>query len=238
MMFDSPLEEAVLLRRYKRFLADVRFPDGQETTVHVPNTGSMRGCSDPGSRVWLSSSSNPSRKYRQTLEIVESGGVLAGVNTSRSNFLVREALDEKLVDPLSSYTAIRAEQCFEDSRFDFFLEGTGIPCWLEVKNVTLVEDGVAVFPDAITKRGRKHLLTLESALRQGYRAVIFYLIQRKDGHHFAPAEHIDPTYAQILRHAFHAGVEVLAYRADVSPRGIRIRSDQQVPVQLHHSDPG
>ncbi len=224
MIFEPPLIRATLLRRYQRFLGDVRLDDGQVVTVHVPNTGSMKGCSKPGAPVWLSHSDKASRKYPYTLEIIATHGVLTGVNPALANTLVREALEVDVVEELAGYASILPERRLASSRLDFLLEGpSGRPrCWVEVKSVTLVEGEAALFPDAVSARALKHLEVLEAALAEGCRAVIFFLVQRSDGTYFAPAESIDPAYAHGLRHALAAGVEALAYWAEVSPRQIRV----------------
>ncbi len=231
MIFDPPLTPVTLLRRYKRFLADVRFDDGRVVTVHVPNTGSMLTCADPGSPAFISTSDDPKRKYPHTLELVTSCGVLAGINTSRTNSIVAEALAEGRVPELTGYAQHRREQRFGDSRFDFLLEGgEGPDAWVEVKNVTLAEGGAALFPDAVTARGLKHLRTLAEAAAGGARAVIFYLVQREDGAVMRPADAIDPAYGAALREVVAQGVEALAYQAVPSPRGVALGS--RVPVEL------
>lgn len=233
MIFDPPLKQAVLLRRYKRFLADLKLPGGEIVQAHVPNTGRMTGCAAPGSRAWYSTSTNPRRKLAHTLEIVESAGVLAGVNTARTNALVAEALDEGIIEPLAGRTAAyRREVTFGDSRLDFLLEGPEGEAFMEVKNVTLTEGGAAIFPDAVTLRGRKHLLALRRARETGRRAIIFFLVQRADGDVFRPADSIDPEYGSTLREVHRAGVEILAYRAAVTPAGIRV--SEALPVDLAH----
>lgn len=231
MEFERTLLPGRLLRRYKRFLADVELEDGQQVTAHTPNTGSMLGCAEPGSRVWLSISDNPARKYRYSWELVESlGGVMVGINTGLSNRLVEEAIRDGTVAELQDYPDIRREVRYgaENSRIDLLLEGDGPPCFVEVKNVTLVERGTAYFPDAVSARGSKHLRELAAVVRQGGRGVIFFCIQRQDASRLCPADHIDAVYGQTLRHALRAGVEALAYRAEVVATGIRLV--QGVPV--------
>lgn len=232
MEFSSPLIEGVLLRRYKRFLADVRLASGETVTAHCPNTGSMLGCNEPGSRVWLSDSGSTTRKYPLSWELVEvNEATLVGINTGRSNHLVREAIEAGVVAELEGYGQIRSEVRYglENSRIDLLLEGWGAYCYVEVKNVTAAVDGaVALFPDAVSARGSKHLRELAAMVGQGHRAVILYCVQRDDVAEVRPADAIDPAYGQALREAMGQGVEALAYQADVSPHGITIR--HSIPV--------
>ncbi len=225
MQFSHPLLAGRLLRRYKRFLADVELDSGEIITAHTANTGAMSGCSEPGSSVWLSVSDNPKRKYPHNWEIVEvAPGVLCGINTLLSNQLVSEAIAAGQVPELKGYTHIRHEVPYgeERSRIDLLLEATetATPCYVEVKNVTLAEQGVALFPDAKTVRGAKHLRELARVVEHGARAVIFYCVQRNDCREFRPAETIDAIYTQTLREAMKKGVEAIAYQADVSVTGI------------------
>jgi len=187
----------------------------------------MTGCSASGSRVWLSLSDNPKRKYPHSWEIVEvAPGVLCGINTLLSNHLVAEAITADKIPELSGYIEIRREVPYgqERSRIDLLLESVETskkpPCYVEVKNVTLAEEGVALFPDAVTLRGTKHLRELITVAEQGARAVIFYCVQRNDCTAFSPADSIDAIYGQTLREAIAQGVEAIAYQADVSPAGI------------------
>lgn len=233
MRFDGPLLEGRLIRRYQRFLADVELPDGSQITAHTANTGSMMGCCTPGSRVWLKDSGNPARKYRYGWELVETDpGVLVGINTALSNHLVQEAIEEGVVAELQGYADIRREVRYgdENSRIDLLLEGPDRQCYVEVKNVTLVEQGRALFPDAVSSRGSKHLRELAAMARQGARAVIFYCVQRCDAAAVSPADAIDPVYGATLREAVSGGVEALAYRATVETRGIRLAT--ALPVVL------
>jgi len=228
MQFTQPLTRARPVRRYKRFLADVVCDDGTETTVHCPNTGAMLGCDVPDSVVWLSCSQNAKRKYPLTWEIVETcTGVSVGINTNRSNRLVREAIEAGVVVELAGYPSIQAEVTLGSgrSRIDFFLSGGQAlkDCYLEVKNVTAaVQDGIAIFPDAVSARGTKHLRELIGLVESGFRAVLCFCVQRDDVAEVRPAEAIDPTYASTLREAVAAGVELIAYRAKVGPEGIAL----------------
>lgn len=218
-----PLISGTLVKRYKRFLADVILQDGTLTTVHCPNSGSMKGCAEPGSRVFLSRSPNLKRALPLTWELVESCGVWAGINTCFPNRLTREAIENGTVAELQGYTAIRAEVPYgEASRIDLLLEGSQRRCFVEVKNVTLVDGNQALFPDAVTTRGQKHLRELMRVVREGDRGVIFFTVQRSDGHTVSPADLIDPEYGRLLRLALENGVEALAYRALVTPEEIRL----------------
>ena len=224
-----PLIPGTLLRRYKRFLADIELEDGTTVTVHCPNSGSMKGCATPGSRVYISRSPNTGRKYPFTWELVEADGFWAGINTGLPNRLVHEAIANGTVVELQGYDTIRAEVPYgEHSRIDLLLESTGRRCFVEVKNVTLVENGRALFPDAVTTRGQKHLNELMRVVREGDRGVIFFTVQRGDGQSVSPADSIDPEYGRLLRLAMNRGVEVLAYRALVTPEEIVLT--ERVPV--------
>ena len=236
---DLPLlTEGRLLRRYQRFLADVELADGRQVTAHCPNTGSMQGCKEPGSRVWLSPSDNPQRKLAWTWELVEADGVLVGLHTGRTNGLVREAIEAGIVPELAGYSGIRGEVPYggdngkggKRSRIDLLLTEEGRPpCYVEVKNVTAaVGEGVGFFPDAVTERGTKHLREMADEVAKGNRAVLFFCVQRGDVAEVRPADHIDPVYGQTLRQVLALGVEVLAYRAEVLPTGIRLL--QALPV--------
>jgi sugar fermentation stimulation protein A len=231
-MILQELQAATLIKRYKRFLVDVTLPDGALLTVHCPNTGSMRGCLAPGNRVMLSCSANPDRKYPHTLEMIEVDGYWVGINTMRTNHLVREALEAGVVAEVGQVDMIQAEvKVSSHSRLDFLVVKGEEKIYLEVKNCTLVEGGgAALFPDAVTSRGTKHLLELAELVAQGARAMIFYCVQRQDGHFFAPADHIDPLYGKTLREVAARGVEVVAYQAQVGPGEITIR--QRLPVRL------
>lgn len=228
MTFDQPLVPGTLIRRYKRFLADVEMTDGTVVTAHTPNTGSMLGCCTPGSKVWLSESDKPGRKYRHGWELVEAAPeVLVGINTGLANHLVSEAVTGGVITELQGYAGLRREVPYgnESSRIDLLLEDGPRPdCYVEVKNVTLAEDSVAWFPDAVSKRGSKHLRELEAVSRQGGRGVIVFCVQRGDASEFRPADHIDGEYGATLRRALDGGVEALAYRARVSDRCITLET--------------
>ncbi|MDO3378998.1 DNA/RNA nuclease SfsA [Geoalkalibacter halelectricus] len=222
MKLPEPLVEGVLVRRYQRFLTDVRLADGSLVTAHTPNTGSMKQCAVPGHRVLLSRSSNPARKLAYTLELIEVAGHWVDTHTQRSNRVVEEALSGGLIAGLEGYQ-VRREVRLGASRMDFLLEKAQERAYLEVKNVTLCcRPGVACFPDAVTLRGQKHLQELRLAVEQGHRALIFFLVQRGEAHAFSPADQIDPVYGRLLREVCAAGVEVLAYRTQVTPTENRI----------------
>ncbi|HSN18798.1 MAG TPA: DNA/RNA nuclease SfsA [Gammaproteobacteria bacterium] len=235
MRFDPPLQEARLERRYKRFLADVRRPDGEHLTVHCPNTGAMLGCADPGMRVWLSRAANPARKYAWTWELVEaSPGVMVGIHTGRTNSLVREGIRAGLIKELVGYSAIRGEVIAGDGfRVDFLLQGHAQrpDCYLEAKNVTAaVQDGIALFPDAVSERATRHLRELMQKVRTGHRAVLCFCVQRDDVMEVRPADAIDPVYGRTLREAIGQGVEVMAYAASVTPHEAVLY--RPVPVRM------
>ena len=231
MKFRGPLAEGRLLRRYKRFLADIQLETGVITAA-CPNTGSMMGCCEPGSRVWLSESDNAARKYRHTWEIVEARGVMIGINTGLPNALVAEAIADGTIGELAGYAGVRREVPYgeESSRVDLVLDSPDRPaCYVEVKNVTAaVTRGVALFPDCVSDRGARHLRELIRLKAQGARPVQLYCVQRSDVKEVRPADGIDPEYGRMLREAIAAGVEVLAYRAKVSPGEIRL--SRRIPV--------
>jgi sugar fermentation stimulation protein A len=212
---------AQLIQRYKRFLADIILPTGETITVHCPNTGSMKNCIKPLSPCWYSTSDSSARKYPHTLEIVTTpDGDLAGINTSRSNKLVSDAICNGIISELQGYDNIRAEVIYgnEKSRIDFLLENSEEKCFVEVKNVTLMEaKGQGLFPDAVSERGTKHLRELMHVKRVGHRAVLLYCVQHTGIEWVEPADAIDPLYGKTLREAIATGVEVIAYRAEINP---------------------
>jgi sugar fermentation stimulation protein A len=213
-----PLTEGRIIKRYKRFLADVVLSDGREVTAHCPNTGSMQGCWEPDAPVQLSYSDNPKRKLAWTLERVDMGNGWIGVHTGRTNPMIEEAVGHGRVPQLQGYSSIRREVVFEAegyerSRFDLFLsQGSARDAWVEIKNVTLWQGDAMTFPDAVTTRGRKHLNLLQEACQQGYRGVMVYALNRPEGDYFRPAHEIDPAYAETLRKVVENGVEVIALR--------------------------
>lgn len=229
MHFDPPLVRATLLRRYKRFLADVRLSDRTDMTVHCPNPGRMIGLSEPGSICWISDSQNPKRKLRWSLELVEADGVPVAVHTGRTNALVAEAFDAGVIDEAKGWSW-ESEVKIEDSRIDFRLQRTLSYLWVEVKQVTLADGDGARFPDAVTARGLKHLDTLVRRVDEGDRAAVLFVATRPDARWFGPADTIDPAYASRLREVARAGVEVWAYGCDISPQTWRVASS--LPVRL------
>jgi sugar fermentation stimulation protein A len=226
VQFDSPYIPAVLLRRYKRFLADVELNNGETVTVHTPNTGSMLGVASPGMRVWLRDTRSATRKYRYSWEISEpEDNVFVGVHTGLVNGLVSEAISNGTVNELQGYPRLEQEVPYgsEKSRIDLLLQDGERRCYVEIKNVTARDDiGAAVFPDAVSLRGQKHLRELMRVADSGQRAVMFYCIQRADINAFRPADEIDAEYGRLLRVANKAGVEILAYRAEVTPASIAL----------------
>ncbi len=244
MNFEPPLVGVTLLRRYKRFLADVRLADGEEITVHCPNTGSMRFCVLPGveQAALISDSGNPKRKYRHTLEAVQvAHGHWAGVNTGRTNALVSEALRAGRLPGLDPADGVEREVTFGDSRFDLALGERAAPhTYIEVKNVTLgpgpdePDHGVIRFPDSVTERGQKHLLSLMEVVRAGRRAVLFFCVQHSGARAAGPADHVDARYGRLLRGAMEAGVEVRAWRTRMAPECFEL--DAEVPLTLAHPD--
>ncbi|MCY1207533.1 Sugar fermentation stimulation protein A [compost metagenome] len=227
MRFSPALEEGRLLKRYKRFLADIETVSGELLTIHCPNTGSMLNCMSEGCRVWFSRSNDPKRKLPGTWEIAETPqGRLACVNTARANALVEEALREGVIAELAGFDNLKREVAYglENSRADFRLDFAGGPAFVEVKSVTLGFDGtqVAAFPDAVTQRGSKHLRELASLARDGVRAVQLYCVNLTGIDAVRPAEEIDPAYAAALREAVAAGVEVLAYGVELTPEYVQV----------------
>lgn len=230
-----PLLRGTLIRRYKRFLADVRLDDGRTVTASCPNTGSMLGLCTPGLAVWLSQSESLTRKYRFTWELVEDdlggGRTLVGINTGHPNKLVAEALAAGGIPALAGYPALRREVRYgQNSRIDLLLEcpTRGI-CYVEIKNVHLSRRyGLAEFPDSVTARGAKHLVEMSKMVRQGHRAVMVYLIQRSEAKRLALARDIDPAYGAAFDAARAAGVEAIALRCNVGTDAIMV--DRPVPI--------
>ena len=235
------LQRACLIRRYQRFLADVRLADGEAVTLHCPNTGRMTGCAESGWGVWFSLSANPQRKYSRTWELSESAaGHLIGVNTTRANELVARAIEAGVIGELQGYERLRQEVRYgeERSRIDLLLErGPTADCYIEVKSVTLLGDaarpelaaaGVGFFPDAPSERASKHLRELIRMRQAGFRAVILFCVQHTGIRQVRPATHIDPEYGAWLQEAVAAGVELLAYGADISPQQMALT--RRLPV--------
>jgi sugar fermentation stimulation protein A len=226
MRFPRPLTPATLLRRYKRFLADVRLPDGSEATAHCANPGSMLGLQEPGSDIWLLESTDPKRKLAWSWELIRADGALVGINTAHPNRLAAEAIEAGRIPELSGYASQRREVAYgQASRIDLLLERPGHPiCYVEVKNVHLRRGEDAEFPDSVTARGAKHLNELAAMVGEGHRAVMLYVVQRGDCRRFRLAADLDPAYAEAFRGARAAGVEALCYDCRVGLEGIEIEA--------------
>ena len=216
------LQRATLLKRYKRFLADVEYDDGTVETVHCANPGAMTGLLPDRAEVWVSTSPNLKRKLPRSLELIDVGTSLVMVNTARTNAIVAHALAAGDVS-LGDFPTVTAEVKVGDSRLDFLLEGSVGQCWLEVKQVTLCADGVARFPDSRTKRGQKHLETLQSLIQPGVAAAMAFVVTRSDAEAFEPSDDIDPDYAAAFRSAQNAGVQMHVFDCEVSTKQVRIR---------------
>jgi sugar fermentation stimulation protein A len=239
MRFTPALASGVLVQRYKRFLADIRLPDGTLKTIHCPNTGSMKNCASPGDRAWYSTSGNPARKYPDTWELNETqAGDFIGVNTLRANGLVQAAIEQGVMPALLGYSGIKGEVKYgaQNSRIDLLLTGhsSQADCYVEVKSVTLCETvgacPVGYFPDSVSRRGTKHLHELMAVVAQGQRGVLVFCVQHSAITEVRPALHIDPVYTQALALALARGVEVLAYGATLSPLGVTL--DKALPVSM------
>ena len=232
MTFDPPLLRGALVARYKRFFADVTLDSGETITAHTPNTGAMLTCSTPGSLAYVSPADNPARKLKFTLELVRSGRALVGVHTGRANDLAAEGIAGGVVGELQGYAQLRREVRYrERSRVDILLQGGAAPdCYVEVKSVTLTQDDRALFPDAVTVRGAKHMRELAAMVQAGARAAVLFVVQREDCSDFAPADAIDPAYGEALRAAADAGVAVLAYQVRVTSKALRLA--RPLPVRL------
>jgi len=234
MKFEHHLQSGLLLKRYKRFLADIEI-NSDRITIHCPNTGSMKGCAEPGSKVWFWDSENPKRKYRHTWELVENHlGHLIGINTNRANQLVKEAIIDGVLNNLE-YDKMSQEVTYgkEKSRIDLLLENAGNKIWIEVKNVTLLDEnkpdvGAGYFPDAVTSRGTKHLRELMAQVEQGDRSILIFCVQHTGIKTVQAAEHIDPVYANTLKQAKAAGVEIIAAKTLINDQEIRIIGE--IPV--------
>ncbi|MFT4798417.1 MAG: sugar fermentation stimulation protein A [Candidatus Azotimanducaceae bacterium] len=235
MKFATPLQSGKLVRRYKRFLADIESAEGKEFTIHCPNTGSMKNCAEPGFDVWFSHSDNPKRKYANTWELAKDHhGNMIGINANLANKLVKEAILSGVIVELAGYDLVQSEVKYgvENSRIDLLLTGENRPkCYVEIKSVTLLDNhpdrdtngkGRGLFPDAVSTRGQKHLRELAEVARHGERAVLVFCVQHSGIVSVAAAAEIDPEYAASLIQARQAGVEVLVYGCDLSPTEIRV----------------
>jgi sugar fermentation stimulation protein A len=235
MRFPDPLTPGRLIQRYKRFLADVRLDDGEVVTAHTANPGRMLGLTEPGRRVYLSRSPNPKRKLPYSWEVLRVGRHLVGVNPLRANDLVREALAKAWIPELAGYAKTQPEARYgsRKSRVDFLLSEhpeDSRECFVEVKNVSYLQGEGVLFPDAVTERGRKHLLELRDVAAEGARAVLLFVVQRPEPLWVGPAAEIDPAYTETLREVAEEGVELLAYRAKVGTRNLRL--SEPLPIRL------
>jgi sugar fermentation stimulation protein A len=233
MRFEKPLRSARLIRRYKRFLADIVFEDtGEAFTIHCPNPGAMLGLGDEGMRVWLRPAKNPTAKLPFAWELVELESGLVGIDTGRPNPLAEAAILAGAIPELAGYETLRREVRYgENSRIDLFLTDPAKPdCYVEIKNVHLERGGRAEFPDSKTARGAKHLAELANMAEAGHRAVMLYIIQRSDCSSFALASDIDPTYAAAYTDARSRGVETLCYDCSITLEGIELRGT--VPIAI------
>ncbi|MGL4476114.1 MAG: DNA/RNA nuclease SfsA [Shewanella sp.] len=226
MHFSPPLQSGRLIKRYKRFLTDVKLDDGSEITIHCPNTGSMKNCLFENEVLWYSLSDNPKRKYPGTFEVMTTPqGHLIGLNTTRANALAEEAIQQGVISELSGYSRCQREVKYgdENSRIDLLLTGPDkADCYIEVKSCTLLEQEWGYFPDAVTTRGQKHLRELMAMTQIGHRGVLLFVIQHTGISQMRAAEHIDPLYCQLLRQAIAMGVEVIAYGVNISATEITL----------------
>ncbi|MBX3041708.1 MAG: DNA/RNA nuclease SfsA [Bdellovibrionaceae bacterium] len=224
MKFHSKLQNGTFLKRYKRFFADLEW-DGQMITAHVPNTGSLKGCNDPGSPCLFSVSDDPARKLKYTLEMIQAkSGAWVGVNTSSPNKIVKEALEARLLPHWKNFASIKAEAKLDaKTRFDFeALDANGNKTYLEVKNVTMAQGDVALFPDAVTERGQKHLRELMRLSEEGFGTELIFTVQRGDVKSFAPADEIDAVYGKLLREARDKGVRITVLMVELSETEVRL----------------
>ena len=233
MQFDPPLVRGTLIKRYKRFLADIQLSDGSVVVAHCPNPGSMKTCAEPGWGACISPATNPSRKLKWTLEVIDASGTQIMVNTARPNRIVKEAIERAQIDELAGYRNIRTEVKYgENSRIDLLLEKEESPsCFVEIKNVTmLAEDRTAAFPDSVSKRAAKHMNELAAMVQKGHRAVVFFLVSRTHVDQMRPADEIDAAYGESLRAAIDMGVEALAYQLDFTDEAVTV--GKRLPILL------
>jgi len=230
MIFEKTLVHGRLIKRYKRFLADVTLDNGEIITAHCTNSGTMKSCIEENAEVFLTPVDDPKRKTKFTWEMIKINNDWIGINTGNPNKLAFDAVKNEEIEKLKGYTDVKREVKFEDSRFDIMAKNESETCFIEVKNVTLKEGNYARFPDAVTTRGKKHLETLIKVKEQGMRAVMLYIIQRMDVKIFAPAKDIDPEYAKTLIKAYQKGVEIIPIQAKVTPEGIELI--KELPFEL------
>ena len=230
MKFENLLVHGILIKRYKRFLADVLLDDGTQVVAHCTNSGSMKSCLENGAEVYLTHNPDPKRKTKFTWEMIKINGDWVGINTLIPNKLAFDAVLNGSIKGLDSYTRVKREVKWEDSRFDIWAENNEETCFIEVKNVSMKVGDFALFPDAVTTRGRKHLETLIRVKQAGMRAVMLYVVQRSDVSKFSTANEIDPEYGQTLLKAIENGVEVLVVQAKVTPEEISLQ--HLLPIEL------
>lgn len=230
--FSSALTQAILLKRYKRFLADVILPNGELETVHCPNTGAMTGCCDANSIIYLSESNNLKRKYRYTWEYAtDANNNKICINTNNANKVIKSALSHHSIDELSRYGTVIPEQKVGNSRIDFLMQENGLrDCYIEVKSVTLAVDTLGMFPDTVTKRGQKHCYELAALSQQGFQAKLLFCVMRENITQFKIADSIDPDYARAVEQAMADGVEVLCYGCDLTLTNISVSN--KIPIIL------
>ncbi|RPH95721.1 MAG: DNA/RNA nuclease SfsA [Calditrichaeota bacterium] len=230
-MKNPTLIKGTLVKRYQRFLVNIRLENGKTITAACPNTGSMKSCSEPGSPVLMSRDDNPNRKFPFTWEMTQVNNVWVGINTSVPNKLIHRAVKKGQIPELTGYSNIQTEVKYgENSRIDLLLSNGEKRCYVEIKSVTLVEDKIAYFPDAVSTRGQKHLAELKNVVEQGHRAVLLFLVQRNDAEFFKPETAIDPDFAAGLKDASEHGVEILVYLANVSIEEITL--GKSIPFAL------
>ena len=242
MKFLAPLTEGKIIKRYKRFLADIELPNGEVITAHTANTGSMKTCWEPGWKALISFHDNPKRKLKYSLEMTYNGQTWIGINTSLPNKLAKEAIENGLIKELKGYPFIKPEVKTGDSRIDLLLSkekealSKRDQCFVEIKNVTLKGDNhqnkAALFPDAVSTRGQKHIQELIKLHKEGYNAALLFIVQREDVDYFTPAEKIDPVYSSLLKDAVAEGVLVLAYKCAMSKNEIVV--NKRIPVKLNN----
>ena len=230
MIFPEKLVHGTLIKRYKRFLADVKLDDGTKVVAHCTNSGTMKSCLENEAEVYLTPVNDPKRKTKYTWEMIKINNQWVGINTGNPNKIAFEAISEGKIPELNGYSKVQREVKFGDSRFDIYAENGVEKCFIEVKNVTLKEGKYALFPDAVTTRGQKHLKTLIEVKNTGMRAVMLYIVQRMDVEVFAPATEIDPDYAENLKQALKAGVEVIVLQVKVSPEKIILYRKLEVEI--------
>lgn len=225
------LYEGKLIKRYKRFLADIMLKNGELVTAHVPNSGSMTSCIEENCQVWLSSSDNPKRKLKYTLELTKIKDNLICTNTNLANKIAYEAIKDGIIKELQGYDSIKTEQKYgQNSRIDILLEKENEKCYVEIKSVSLRQDNILAFPDAVTSRGLKHLNELSTMVKQGNRSVMLYIIQRTDDLDFTIAKNIDKKYFDGLKKALEVGVEVLVYQSNINQERIFLERKKDILI--------